>query len=64
MTSTALNEHSLVNPLVNNYEGNLWRIHSIVQRLNCIFELGDFLFDDLISHLLTHSISIDDDLGR
>lgn len=36
----------------------------VVERSEGILELDDFLLDDLVSHLLANSVSIDDDLVR
>ena len=59
-----LNEHSLVDPFVDHDKGDGWHWKLVVERLNCLLELGDFLGNDLVSHLLSHSVSVDDDFGR
>lgn len=57
----SLDEHTLVDPLVNNDQSN-WRNTGdlVVERLEHLLELPDFLFDDLISHSLADSVSVDD----
>jgi len=63
LSMTVLNEHPLVDPFVHNNKGNGWHWEFVVERLNCLLELGDFLGNDLVSHLLSYSISVDDDFG-
>ena len=58
---SSLNEHSLVDSLVDNDKSD-WRrsTNLIVERLKSFLELCDLLIDDLLSHLLSNSISIDE----
>ena len=59
------NKHSLVDSFVDNYESDWrWATNLVVEWLKSFLELTNLLFNDLVSHLGTYSISIDDDLGR
>lgn len=62
---SSLNEHSLVDPLVDNDESD-WRrsTNLVIERLESFLELSDLFINDLFSHLLSNSISIDDQFGR
>jgi len=60
----ASHEHSLVDPLVDHGQSDgRSAAHLVVQGLQGLLELTDLLGDDLVSHLVTHTISVDDDLG-
>lgn len=59
-----LKEHSLVDPLVNHNESDFdWLCQLVVKRLESFFELSDLLVEDLVSHLLTYTVPVDDDLS-
>lgn len=63
-TVSASHEHPLVDPLVDHGQGHGRRAADlVVQGLKGLLELADLLVDDLLSHLVTDSISVDDDLG-
>ena len=61
---SSISEHSLVDPLVHNYQGNWrWSTYLIVDWFESFLELSDFFFNDLVSHLLSNTVSVDDKLG-
>ena len=63
-TTARLEEHPLVDPLVDHHQRDLDRSCSlVVEGLESFFELSDLLVEDLVSHLLTYTIPVDDDLG-
>ena len=60
---SALDEHPLVDPLVHNNQSDWWDSRQlVVEGLQDLLELLDFLFNDLVSHTFSNSISVDDDL--
>lgn len=60
-----LNEESLTDSLVDYNESDLWFVLStVVTCIDCILELHNFTPDHLVFHRLTHSISVDDKVGR
>lgn len=62
LTIRSLDEHSLVDPFVHNHKSEIWHGELVVEWPHSFFELSDLLRDDLVSHLLTDTISVDDDL--
>jgi hypothetical protein len=63
-TFLSFNEESLVDSLVNNYEGDGRNILSVINLLNDFLELSDLLSNNLISHLLTNTVSENNNLVR
>lgn len=61
---SALNEHPLVDSLVDDDESD-WRntTDCVVDRLQGFLELGDLFVDDLLSHGFSDTVSVDEDLG-
>lgn len=59
---SVLDEHSLVDSLVDHNKSDGWHRELVVEWLDCFLELGDLLGDDLVSHLLSDTVSVDDDL--
>ena len=62
LTISVFDEHSLVDSLVHNDKSECRHCKLVVQRLNRGLELSDLLGNDLVSHLLSYSIHVDDDL--
>lgn len=63
-TVSTSHEHSLVDPLVDHGQGDGRRAADlVVQGLEGLLELAHLLVDDLLSHLVTDTISVDDDLS-
>ena len=59
-----LDKESLSDPLVDNNEGDLWLVFCVVVALSdCLLELLNLRSDHLVSHGLTHAISVDDEVG-
>ena len=57
----SLDEHTLVDPLVNYDQSNGRNLSDlVVEWLEHLLELPDFFFDDLVSHTLADSISVND----
>lgn len=64
LTVARLQEHPLIDPLVDHNQRDLdWRCRLVVEGRESFLELCDLLVQDLVSHLLTHTIPVDDDLG-
>lgn len=61
---SVLDEHSLVDSFVDNYKSDGRLRELVVKWLDSFFELSDLLSNDLVSHLLSNSVSVDDDLRR
>ena len=62
---SALDKHPLMDPLVHDSKCDCWWICClVVERRKSCLKLSDLLRDDLVSHLLANSISVDNDLGR
>lgn len=58
----SLDEHTLVDPLVYDDQSNWWDTGDlVVEWPEHLLELPNFFFDDLVSHTLADSISVDDD---
>lgn len=58
----SLDEHTLVDPLVNYDESNRRDAGDlVVEWLEHLLELPDLFLDDLVSHALADTISVDDD---
>lgn len=63
-TVPSSNKHSLVDSLVDNYQSDWWwTTDLVIQRLEGLLELSNFLVNDLVAHLCTHTIPIDNNLG-
>ena len=62
LSVSVLNEHSLVDSFVHYYKSEGWHRELVVQRLDRCLELSNLLGNDLVSHLLSYSVSVDDDL--
>lgn len=61
---SALDEHSLVDSLVDNHESDGRDASQlVVNRFESFLELRDFLQNNLVSHSFSNSISVDDDLA-
>lgn len=59
----SLDKHPLVDSLVDYDQSDWWdSCDGVVDRLQHLLELRDLLLNDLISHSLTNTISVDDDL--
>jgi hypothetical protein len=64
LTISASNEHSLVDSLVHDNKSDWrWATDLVVEWSESFLELSDLLLNDLVSHLSTNSISVDQDLG-
>lgn len=61
---SVLDEHSLVDSFVDNDKSDGRLRELVVKWLDSFFELSDLLLNDLVSHLLSNSVSVDDDLRR
>lgn len=62
---SALNEHPLMDPLVHNSKCDCWWMRRlVVERQKSCLKLSNLLSDELVSHLLADSISVDNDLLR
>lgn len=61
---SVLDEHSLVDSFVDNDKSDGRLRELVVKWLDSFFELSDLLSNDLVSHLLSNSVSVDDDLRR
>jgi len=60
---SALNKHPLMDPLVHDSKCDCWLFSClVVERRKSCLKLSDLLRDDLVSHLLANSISVDNDL--
>lgn len=58
------NEHSLVDSLVDNDQSDWWwAADLIVERFESFLELSNFLLNNLVSHLSTDTIPVDNNLG-
>lgn len=56
-----LDEHALVDPLVNYYESDWWDTGDlVVEWLEHLLELSDLFLDDLLSHTFADTISVND----
>ena len=55
-------EHPLVDSLVDYYKSHSGQVHLVVELLHDNLKLRDLLVEDVISHSLSDSISVDDDL--
>lgn len=64
LTVPSGNKHSLVDSLVDDYQSNgRWTTDLVIQRLESLLELTNFLVNDLVAHLCTDTIPIDNNLG-
>lgn len=61
---SVLDEHSLVDSFVDNDKSDGRLRELVVKWLDSFSELMDLLLNDLVSHLLSNSVSVDDDLRR
>ena len=58
------NEYSLVDSLVDNDQSDWWwATDLIVERFESFLELSNFLLNNLVSHLSTDTIPVDNNLG-
>jgi len=58
-------EEPLVNPFVNDYQGQFWSLGILcVELLNGFLELGNFDANDSITLGVTHTISVDHKVRR
>lgn len=65
MSIAIVNKEPLSDSLVNNDQSDVWRLtHLVVHLVNHFLELSDFLLDDLSSHSITYSVSVDDKVVR
>ena len=63
-TVSTHDEHPLIDPLVDDCESNWWwSTHLVVQRLESFLELTNLALNDLVSHLIANTVSVDDELG-
>lgn len=59
-----LDEHSLVDPLVDHDKSDQRWVHVVESILEDGLELGDLSVDDLLAHLVADTIAVDDDFLR
>jgi len=58
------NKHSLVDSFVHNDQSDWrWSTDLVVERFESFFELANFLLNNLVSHLSTDTIPVDNNLG-
>ena len=64
LTISTSDEHSLVDSLVHDNKSDWrWTTDLVVEWLEGFLELSNLLLNDLVSHLGTDSISVDEDFG-
>lgn len=59
-----LHEHPLVDALVDDDQSDGWRPRCVVESREHLSQLSNLFLDDLVSHALADSISVDQDFGR
>ena len=57
-----LDEHSLIDPLVDHDKSNKWWVHVVESVLEDGSDLRYLGIHDLLAHLVAYTISVDDDL--
>ena len=64
LTISSCDEHSLVDSFVHDNKSDWrWATDLIVEWLEGLLELSNLLLNDLVSHLCSNSISVDEDLS-